>query len=73
MNHRKIDHLLNTELSAVEIYEQALEKDWKVLGADPQTQALFHILVDHVHAASQLATQVQRLGGRPVNGTQGMG
>ncbi|MGH8585489.1 MAG: hypothetical protein ACREWE_04675 [Gammaproteobacteria bacterium] len=58
-------------LSAVEAYEQALqEKDWEVLGPDPQIQALFHILVDHVHAASQLATEVQRLGGRPVNGTK---
>lgn len=71
MNHCKINHLLNTELSAVETYEQALqEKHWKVLGPDPQIQALFHILVDHVHAASQLATEVQRLGGRPVNGTK---
>jgi Domain of unknown function (DUF2383) len=71
MNHRKINHLLNTELSAVETYEQALqEKEWKVLGPDPQIQALFHILVDHVQAASQLATEVQRLGGRPVNGTK---
>jgi Domain of unknown function (DUF2383) len=69
MNHRKINHLLNTELSAVETYEQALqEKEWKVLGPDPQVQALFHILVDHVQAASQLATEVQRLG--PVNGTK---
>jgi hypothetical protein len=33
-------------------------------------QALFHILVDHVQAASQLATEVQRLGGTPVNGTK---
>ena len=71
MNHRKINHLLNTELSAVETYEQALqEKEWKVLGPDPQIQALFHILVDHVQAASQLATEVQRLGGRSVNGTK---
>ena len=69
MNHRKINHLLNTELSAVETYEQALqEKEWKVL--DPQIQALFHILVDHVQAASQLATEVQRLGGRPADGTK---
>ena len=69
MNPRKINHLLNTEISAVETYEQALqEKEWKVL--DPQIQALFHILVDHVQAASQLATEVQRLGGRPVNGTK---
>jgi len=69
MNHRKIKHLLNTEISAVETYEQALqEKEWKVLGPDPQVQALFHILVDHVQAASQLATEVQRL--RPVNGTK---
>lgn len=37
---------------------------------DPQIQALFHILVDHVQAASQLATEAQRLGGRPVNGTK---
>ena len=67
----KINHLLNTEISAVETYEQALqEKEWNVLGPDPQIQALFHILVDHVRAASQLATEVQRLGGRPVNGTK---
>lgn len=71
MNHRKINHLLNTELSAVETYEQALQdKEWKVLGTDPQIQALFHILVDHLQAASRLATEVRRLGGRPVNGTK---
>jgi len=71
MNHRKINHLLNTELSAVETYEQALqEKEWKVLGPDPQIQVLFRILVDHVQAASQLATQAERLGGRPGNGTK---
>jgi len=71
MNHLKINQLLNTELSAVETYEEALqEKDWKVLSPDPQIQALFHILVDHLHAASQLGTEVQRLGGRPVNGTK---
>ncbi len=71
MNHRKINHLLDTEISAVETYEQALqEKEWKVLGPDPQIQALFHILVDHVQAVSQLATEVQRLGGTPVNGTK---
>jgi len=71
MNHRRINHLLNTELSAVETYEHALqEKEWKVRGPDPQIQALFHILVDHVQAASQLATEVQRLEGRPVNGTK---
>ena len=70
MNHLKINQLLNTELSAVETYEEALqEKDWKVLSPDPQIQALFHILVDHLQAASQLATEVQRLGG-PVNGTK---
>ena len=71
MNHLKINQLLNTELSAVETYEEALqEKDWKVLSPDPQIQALFHILVDHLQAASQLGNEVQRLGGRPVNGTQ---
>jgi len=71
MNHRKINQLLNTELSAVETYEEALqEKDWNVLSPDPQIQALFHILVDHLQAASQLGTEVQRLGGRPGNGTQ---
>lgn len=70
MNQDKINHLLNTELSAVETYEQALqEKEWKVLGPDPQTQALFHILVDHLQAASRLGTEVRRLGGRPVNGS----
>lgn len=71
MNHLKVNQLLNTELSAVETYEEALqEKDWKVLSPDPQIQALFHILVDHLQAASQLGTEVQRLGGRPANGTQ---
>ncbi|MGQ0594727.1 MAG: DUF2383 domain-containing protein [Gammaproteobacteria bacterium] len=71
MNHRKINHLLNTELSAVETYEQALQdKEWKVLSPDPQIQALFHILVDHLQAVSQLGTEVQRLGGTPVNDTQ---
>jgi hypothetical protein len=74
MNHGKINQLLSTELSAVETYEQALqEKDWMVLGPDPQIQALFHIMVDHLKAASQLGIEVQRLGGGPVNGTQAWG
>jgi hypothetical protein len=71
MNPRKINHLLNTELSAVETYEQALqEKEWNVLGPDPQAQALFPILVDHLQAASRLGSEVRRLGGRPVSGPQ---
>ncbi len=71
MNHHEINQLLITELSAVETYEQALqEKEWKVLGPDPQILELYHILVDHIQAASRLGMEVQRLGGKPVNGTR---
>jgi len=59
VNHHEINHLLNTELSAVETYEEALQGSGRS-SPDPQIQALFHILVDHLHAASQLGTEVQR-------------
>ncbi|MGH8508575.1 MAG: ferritin-like domain-containing protein [Gammaproteobacteria bacterium] len=74
MNRRKINHLLRTELSAVETYQRALgEKEWKLLHGDPELPTLFHILVDHIQAASQLGKEIERLNAPPGNGAHAWG
>lgn len=74
MNRRKINHFLRTELSAVETYQRAVgEKEWKLLRGDPEIPTLFHILVDHIQAASQLGTEIERLGAPPGNGSLAWG
>ena len=53
--------LLQSELSAVETYHQAIEK---YAGATV-TEELRHICLDHAHAAARLAARVKDMGGEP--------
>jgi uncharacterized protein (TIGR02284 family) len=62
----EMNKLLRSELSAVETYKQALEKEQQKFGQETELQRLNAILSEHQQAASQLRTQIQQLGGTPV-------
>jgi uncharacterized protein (TIGR02284 family) len=62
----EINKLLRSELSAVETYQQALEKERQKFGHETEFQQLNTILSEHQQAASQLRTEIQQLGGTPV-------
>jgi uncharacterized protein (TIGR02284 family) len=62
----EMNKLLRSELSAVETYQQALEKERQKFGHETEFQQLNAILSEHQQAASQLRTQIQQLGGTPV-------
>ena len=55
----KCNNLLQGELSAVETYQQALEK----FGSEPQAQTLREILRDHQDSASILTQNIIKMGG----------
>ena len=62
MNREEINSLWRNELSAIEAYQETLgAKEWKLGEGDPEVDELFHILVDHVQAASLLGTKIRRL------------
>jgi conserved hypothetical protein len=56
-----LNDLLKGELTAVETYQQALEK----VAKDPGSEQLFTFLKDHQDAVSELQTQVKKMGGTP--------
>jgi uncharacterized protein (TIGR02284 family) len=62
----EMNKLLRSELSAVETYQQALEREQQKFGQEAELQRLNTILTEHQQAASQLRTQIQQLGGTPV-------
>jgi uncharacterized protein (TIGR02284 family) len=62
----EMNKLLRSELSAVETYKQALEREQQKFGQETELQRLNAILSEHQQAASQLRTQIQQLGGTPV-------
>jgi uncharacterized protein (TIGR02284 family) len=66
MTFDEMNKLLRSELSAVETYQQALEKERQKFGHETEFQQLNAILSEHQQAASQLSTQIQQLGGTPV-------
>jgi uncharacterized protein (TIGR02284 family) len=66
MTWDETNKLLRSELSAVETYQQALEKEQQKFGHETEFQQLNAILSEHQQAASQLRTQIQQLGGTPV-------
>ncbi|MCA1600105.1 MAG: PA2169 family four-helix-bundle protein [Acidobacteria bacterium] len=74
MTSDEMNRLLRSELSAVETYQQALDKEREKFGHDAEFQQLNAILAEHQQAASQLTTQIQQLGGTPVqdSGAWGM-
>lgn len=62
MNRKEISTLWSNELSAVEAYQGTLgAKEWKLGDGDPEIDELFHILVDHVQAASLLGRKLDRI------------
>jgi uncharacterized protein (TIGR02284 family) len=60
-----LNKLLNNELSAMETYQQALEKLRKDAGLGEALQ-LLPIYEDHKAAVSSLQEQIYHLGGRPL-------
>ncbi len=66
MTFDEMNKLLRSELSAVETYQQALEKERQKFGHEAEFQRLNAILSEHQQAASQLRAQIQQLGGTPV-------
>jgi len=65
MHVNQMNKCLQSELSAVETYKQALEKERGSYGHETDFQQLASILSDHQQAASQIEAQIQRLGGTP--------
>jgi bacterioferritin (cytochrome b1) len=73
MTSDQMNQLLRSELSAVETYQQALDKEREKFRHEAGFQQLNAILAEHQQAASQLRTQVQQLGGTPVQDTGAWG
>lgn len=61
----QINKCLRSELSAVETYHQALEKERGAHGRESSLQQLDSILNDHQEAVSQIKAHIQSLGGTP--------
>lgn len=62
----ELNKLLKNELSAVETYQQALKKEPQAPAKDGRFRQLSSILDDHRAAALRLVTQIEHLGGTPV-------
>lgn len=60
-----LNKCLRSELSAVETYEQVLEKNRAQSAGDANLQSLSEMLADHRNAASQLRALVEREGAKP--------
>ena len=56
---------MRSELSAIETFRQALDRDRKEFGASTEFQRLSEILRDHEDAALRLREAVRRVGGEP--------
>ena len=67
MHADDMNKLLRGELSAIETYQQALEKERAAFGQGTEFQQLSSILRDHQQAADRLKTEIQRQGGTPVD------
>jgi bacterioferritin (cytochrome b1) len=62
-----LNGLLRSELSAVETYRQALDKNRDTYREDARYLQLTKMMHDHEQAASQLRDLVQRMGGTAAN------
>ena len=71
-NVKKIDQLLKDELSAMETYQQALEK-FQVSGGQFMANSLMPIYGDHKAAVSSLEEQMVKAGGTPFKSTGAWG
>jgi len=67
MHADELNKLLRGELSAIETYQQALEKERADFEQETAFQQLSSIIRDHQQAAVQLRTEIQRVGGTPVD------
>jgi uncharacterized protein (TIGR02284 family) len=67
MHADDMNKLLRGELSAIETYQQALEKERAEFGQETEFQQLSSILHDHQQAADRLKTEIARTGGTPVD------
>jgi Domain of unknown function (DUF2383) len=66
MDTDRMNRCLRSELSAVETYTQALERERSTSEQETDFQQLASILNDHQQAASQIEAEIQRMGGTPV-------
>lgn len=67
MDVDELNKVLRDELSAIETYRQALEKNRAEYGADGRVRQLQQMLGDHEEAAAQLRDMIRRLGGTASN------
>lgn len=63
----KVNKLLRNELSAVETYQQAIDKFKHEMASASEFQQLTRMCQIHQDAASKLRSEVQQMGGTPTN------
>ncbi|MGH8479979.1 MAG: DUF2383 domain-containing protein, partial [Gammaproteobacteria bacterium] len=69
----EMNKLLKSELSAIEVYQQALDKDDPNPEHVPAIDELSAILDDHQRAASRIEAAIRQKGGEPVHSSGGWG
>ena len=62
-----LNRCIRSELSAIETYRQALDRDRNEYGTQMEFQRLSAILRDHEDAAGRLRETIRRMGGEPSN------
>jgi rubrerythrin len=62
----ELNQCLKSELSSIETYQQALEKQRTHYGKEPSFQRLTQIMTDHQEAAEKLRTMIRSHGDTPV-------
>ena len=71
--HDEMNKLLKSELSAIETYQQALEKKDTDPEHVPAIDAMSAILDDHQRAASRIEAAIRQKGGEPVHSSGAWG
>ena len=71
--HDEMNKLLKSELSAIETYQQALEKKDTDPAHVTAIDALSRILADHRRAASRIEAEIRQKGGEPVHSSGAWG
>ncbi|MGQ0594991.1 MAG: DUF2383 domain-containing protein [Gammaproteobacteria bacterium] len=73
MMHDEMNNLLKSELSAIETYQQALEKGDTDPEHIPAIDAMSAILDEHQKAASRIEAAIREKGGEPVHSSGAWG
>ncbi|MGH8490116.1 MAG: DUF2383 domain-containing protein [Gammaproteobacteria bacterium] len=73
MMHDEMNKVLTSELSAIETYQQALEKKSTDPAHIPAIDAMNAILDDHQKAASRIEAAIRQKGGEPVHSSGAWG